>query len=649
MFYKLKRTFVMLVIVAIFSIGWGAPANSAVALSYKDIPGIASYFFYTHVVHREFTEELYVRTVKNFIKLLDPTKIFLMAADAEQFEGEAQKNSAALLSQFKSADMSFFIKIHSIFKTRLEERYKTIESMITENFKILPAKETENMDSPEVKFSKNTEEIEMRLKKILSLQFESMKSAKKTMKETAAKLTARYKEVHKHYNEFDETKIADVILKSFSMALDPHSLYFSPEEIDSFNISFKLSLEGIGATLRSDDGYTIVESLVPGSPAQNTGKIKAGDKIVAVGQENGDMIDVIGLEINKVVQKIRGPKGTKVRLSMVREIKDKPSEQFLVTIVRDKIKLVDQATKKEVKVVNGKKYGVIMVPSFMRDMEGVRKNVAGAATCSGDVKDALQYFHDTGEIEGVILDLRNNTGGSLGEAVKMAGLFIKRGVVVMVKDSAGNVQELADEDPTSHFTGPLVVLVNKLSASASEIVAGALKDYGRAVIAGDSMTFGKGSVQTMLPNLPGNIGAIKVTNALYFTAGGASTQKKGVPVDILIPSLSEDFKHGEATADYALDWQIISSAIPKNAPDPSIEVRDNSLDLILPTLIADSKKRVEANPKFKEIAEKAKKKNIDEDDEMKVEDTKEAELKKKDDVVLDEAINILKEIKEIKK
>lgn len=618
-----------------------APLFAAVALSYKDVPGIASYFFYTHVIHREFTEELYVRTVKNFIKILDPTKIFFLAGDAERFETEAKTNANALLSQFRSADMSFFLKIHELFKTRLDERYKTITSMIREDFKILPASETDGLDSPEVKFSKDTAEIETRLKKILSLQFESMKTAKKSMKDAAAKLTTRYKDMRKHYDGFDETKIADTILKSFSTALDPHSLYFSPEEIESFNISFKLSLEGIGATLKNDDGYTLIESLVPGSPAMQSGKLRAGDKIVAVGQENGDMIDVIGMEINKVVQKIRGPKGTRVRLSVVRDVKDKPADQFLVTLVRDKIKLVDQATKYEVEIRDGKKFGIIKVPSFYEDMEGVRKNVAGAATCSGDVRRALQYFKDTGEIEGVVLDLRGNTGGSLNEAVKMAGLFIKKGTVVMVKDSAGNVQEIRDEDPETVYGGPLVVMVNKLSASASEIVAGALHDYGRAIVAGDSHTYGKGSVQTMLPNLPGNIGAIKVTNALYYTAGGASTQKKGVPVDIVIPSVTEDFKHGEASIDYSLDWSVISSAIPKNAPDAETEVRNASIDTALASIVAASKKRVDGNPKFKEMLDKSKKKSGSDDEA----ETEETEIRKKDDLALIEAFNILGDIK----
>lgn len=634
---------ILICIAAALLIFLSAACASAVALSYKDIPGIASYFFYTHVNHREFTEELYMRTVKNFMKILDPTKIFMLAEDVAAFENEAKENAKKLMGDFKAGDMAFFVRIHDFFNRRLAERKLEIDAMITEDFKPLPSSETDSLDSPEAQLCKNTAELELRVKKILSLQFEGLKSAKKDAKEIVKKLKNRYKDAYAHYDKFDEVKIADYILKSFATALDPHSLYFNPEEIESFNISFKLSLEGIGATLKSEDGYTIVDSLVTGGPAEKSNQIKPNDKIIAVGQQNGDMLDIIGMDLNKVVQKIRGPKGTKVRLSILRESKVKASEQFLITIVRDKIKLVDQAVKHEIKEIDGKKYGVIKVPSFYEDMEGVRKHVAGAASCSGDVKRALEYFKETGEVEGVVLDLRSDTGGSLNEAVKMTGLFIKRGAVVMVKDSYNNVQELADQDPEQHYNGPLVVLVNKLSASASEIVAGALKDYGLAVVAGDSSTYGKGSVQTMI-NLPNDLGAIKVTNALYYTAGGASTQKKGVPVDIVIPSATEEFKSGEATADYALDWSVISSAIPKIALSEDISTRNGTLEAFLKDITENSKKRIEANPKFKELADKNKKK----DEAAEDEDTKENEIKK-DDVILDEAIFILKDIKALVK
>lgn len=621
-----------------------ASTSNSTGIAYKDIPAISSYFLYTHVTQREMNETIYVRMVHNFIKMLDPTKLFFLADDVTNFENEAQKNSKALLEDFKNSDCSYFIKIHTLFKQRFEERYADINSILNDKFQPLPQKETENLDSPEAQFLKSTAEIELRLKKILSIQYEGLKAAKKPVDEIIKKLKKRYEEIHKHYSEFDSNKIADYVLKSFATGLDPHSLYFNPTELENFNISFKLSLEGIGATLKSDDGYTIIDSLVPGSPAKNSGKIIAGDKIIAVGQENGDMLDVIGMDLDKVVQKIRGPKGTKVRLSILRELKSQTSETFLVSLVRDKIKLVDQAVKKDVKVIDGKKYGVISVPSFYEDAEGLRKNKEEAASCSKDVRKALEYFKGTGEIEGVILDLRSNTGGSLMEAVRMAGLFIKRGVVVMVKDAYGRVQELPDEDAEQLYKGNLVVLINKLSASASEIVAGALKDYGRAVVAGDTTTYGKGSVQTML-NLPNNLGAIKVTNAIFYTAGGASTQKKGVSSDIIIPSLTEEFKHGESTAEYALDWSIISSSIPKIAADEFISVRDESLSKIIPLLAANSKKRIDENPKFKELTDKTKKKKIDEDGLVEGE-TNENEIKKKDDLVLDEAINILKDMKQ---
>ncbi len=650
-YYDKLKTKSSVYVVAIFILFLFVNVAAAIALSYNDIPAIASYFFYTHVNHREFNEELYLRTVKNFIKILDPTKIFMLASDVEGFESEARDNVKKYMTDFKSGDMSFFVKIHNFFNKRLSERKIEIDALITEDFKPLPASETEGLDSPEAQLCKTTAELELRLKKILSLQYEGLKSAKKDVKEIVKKLKSRYKDAYTHYEKFDEVKIADYVLKSFATSLDPHSLYFNPEEIESFNISFKLSLEGIGATLKSEDGYTIVDSLVTGGPAEKSKQIKPNDKIIAVGQQNSDMLDIIGMDLNKVVQKIRGPKGTKVRLSILREPKSKPAEQFLITIVRDKIKLVDQAVKHEIADIGGKKYGVIKVPSFYEDMEGVRRHQDGAASCSGDVKRALEYFKSTTEVEGIVLDLRSDTGGSLNEAVKMAGLFIKRGVIVMVKDSYNNVQELSDQDPAQYYNGPLVVLVNKLSASASEIVAGALKDYGIAVVAGDSSTYGKGSVQTMI-NLPNDLGAIKVTNALYYTAGGASTQKKGVPVDIVIPSATEEFKSGESSADYALDWSVISSAIPRVALSDDISVKSGTLETVIKSIADNSRKRVEASSEFKKLIEKNKKNGTFEEEEKEEEDknkddgaggTKETIIKK-DDIVLHEAFNIIDDI-----
>ena len=260
---KKSRYFVVIVAV-ILSLLAGIAFAAGRALSYKDVPTIASYFFYSHVSKREFTDELYIRTVKNFIKMLDPTKIFFMASDVEGFEGRAKASAQELMADFKGGNMNFFVEINKIFRQRLDERCARIDSLITEDFKPLPAKETENLDSPEVQFSKSTEELELRLKKIISIQFESLKTSKKTPKDIVANLKVRYHDLKKFYSGFDDQKIAGIILKSFATGLDPHSLYFSPEELDNFNIQFKLSLEGIGATLRNEDGYTIIDSLIPG-------------------------------------------------------------------------------------------------------------------------------------------------------------------------------------------------------------------------------------------------------------------------------------------------------------------------------------------------------------------------------------------------
>jgi carboxyl-terminal processing protease len=352
---------------------------------------------------------------------------------------------------------------------------------------------------------------------------------------------------------------------------DPHSNYFGKSELDSFSISMNLTLFGIGATLQSEDGYTVIRNVVPGSPAKKSKQIEVGDKIVAVAQgDDGEWVDVVDEKLKRVVEQIRGPKGTKVRLTMIPAGGD-GSARKLVTLVRDEVKLEDSEAKGKIVEMPGadgktQRVGVIDLPSFYASFPvGVGGKGTTRKSTTADVAKLLKKFRAE-NVEGVILDLRNNGGGSLEEAVNLTGLFIKSGPVVQVKEFNGRVIQDDDEDPGVLYDGPLMVLTSRFSASASEIVAGALQDYGRALVVGDVNTHGKGTVQTIqelgavLPDSPIPPGAVKLTIRKFYRASGESTQLKGVVPDIVLPGVNNLLETGEGSLTNALPWDTIASA-----------------------------------------------------------------------------------------
>ena len=385
------------------------------------------------------------------------------------------------------------------------------------------------------------------------------------------KLTRRYNRTLRTLKQYEPDEVLQLYLDSLAHAYDPHSNYFGKSELDSFSIQMNLSLFGIGATLQAEDGYTVIRAVVPGGPAARSKQVNIGDKVVAVAQgDDGEWVDVVDEKLKRVVDQIRGPKGSTVRLTMIPSGGD-GSARKLVTIVRDEIKLEDgEAKAKLVEVPDGKgatrRVGVIDLPSFYANMSvGIGGKGSTRKSTTADVAKLLRKLVAE-KAEGIILDLRRNGGGSLPEAVNLTGLFIKTGPVVQVKEFNGRIDQDDDNDPAVLYDGPLMVLTSRFSASASEIVAGALQDYGRAIVVGDTTTHGKGTVQTIqelgpfLPDSPLPPGAIKVTIRKFYRASGESTQLKGVVPDLILPSVNNFLDSGESSLTNALPWDTIAPA-----------------------------------------------------------------------------------------
>ena len=429
-----------------------------------------------------------------------------------------------------------------------------------------------------------TELVEQKLSKetpAAIAQLISAKIQKENAEEIVKLITRRYTRQWRMLKEFDGDEVLQIYLTSLCHAYDPHSDYMGRPSLDNFNISMKLSLFGIGALLRSEDGYVKIQELMPG-PAMKSKKIKNNDKIVAVAQGTNEPVDVVDMKLNKVVELIRGAKGTEVRLTIVPGDAPDASMRKVVALIRDEIKLEDQEAK--AKIIDlpqdgGKtlRLGVIDLPSFYADMSN---HQAGRKSTTTDVGRLLTKLKAE-NVKGVILDLRRNGGGSLEEAISLTGLFIKEGPVVQVRDPGpdGKITVDSDNDPATTYDGPLVVLTSRFSASASEILAGALQDYGRALIVGDISTHGKGTVQSLLElgayvrPPTNNLGALKYTIRKFYRVSGSSTQLKGVTPDIILPSVNNFADVGEVALTNALPWDTIRKADfePVNVIAPSLE------------------------------------------------------------------------------
>ncbi len=424
-----------------------------------------------------------------------------------------------------------------------------------------------------------------------------------THDEIVKKLTRRYNRTMRNLKQFESDEVLEFWLSALGHAFDPHTDYLSKRQLEGFSINMNLSLFGIGATLQGEDGYTVIRSLVPGAPAELSKQIKVNDKIIGVAQGDGDFVDVQDEKLSKVVDQIRGPKGTKVRLLIIPAEAD-PSVRKTVALVRDEVKLEEAEAKAKLIEFSQNdrtnRIGVIDLPSFYAPFPVAGRPRSGSST-TRDVAKLLKKLLAEGA-DGIVLDLRRNGGGSLEEAINLTGLFIKSGPVVQVRNFDGKVSVDDSPDDVPVYEGPLLVLTSRLSASASEILAGALQDHDRAVIVGDNSTHGKGTVQTvqelgmLIPELanPAEAGAAKVTIRKFYRPSGASTQLKGVVPDIVLPSVENHMEVGEASLENALEWDTIK---------PTRYAKDGEISRLIPDLSRRSVERISADRDFEYVRE----------------------------------------------
>lgn len=474
---------------------------------------------------------------------------------------------------------------YSLYNENIKKRYQKYKFMIdnvSENLD-LNTNETIALDRTKAPFAKTEDDLKSLWKAELKNEFETQLLNGKTKAQAVERIKNRYIVAMRRISQYSSEDVFSAFENSFAAAIDPHTNYFGPVESENFNDDMNLSLEGIGAVLSQEDEYTVIVQIMPGSPAEKSKKLKPKDKIVTVKQEHGKFEDIIGWRLTEVVKKIKGKKGTKVVLEIERG-EGAAAKTFNVELTRDKIRLQDKEAKSKVYTsYDGRKIGVITISSFYTDL-------------SLNVKRELSKL-ESENVDGIIVDLRNNGGGLLPEAVYTTGLFIKDGPVVLVRDVNGNESAYDDTDASMLYKGPLVVLINRLSASSSEIMAAALQDYGRALIVGDT-SYGKGTVQqsrplTRLYDLIGaDLGSIHYTIAKFYRINGGSTQLKGVTPDIAMPTLIDVTEFGEKTEPNALNWDKIAPSKYQKYSDPSFFVKD---------LMALHEKRISTDPVFKVI------------------------------------------------
>lgn len=582
------------------SMAAAADAKKEDGLECRYLSVIEQGFLANHVKYSNRDPELQTRVVDQMLKRMDPSKIYLTQADVT----DIKKKIGNVFDKTKNKDCTFLDQAQKILLQRVQDRAEFAKKFLGKDYKFDP--KTEFVYDPDKKeWPKDADEANEYLKKYIHFQIANYLATDMKMDEAKTNVAKNYERAVKKTQDTSEDDLYSGYLDSFARSLDPHSSFFSRDVLEDFEIQMRLSLEGIGATLSSQDGFTMVEALVPGGAAAKSGSIEPQDKIIAVGQEKGPMENVIDMDLKDVVKKIRGDKGTKVRLTILRK-SGETKKRFDVTLTREKVNLEDEAASILYvdKDINGqkKKIGIIDFPSFYADSR------RGGRSSAADMKKLVKEAMDK-KVDGLVLDLSNNGGGSLEDAVKIAGLFFATGNVVKQSSKMEGHTEAAlrDEDATVDFPGPMVVLTSRISASASEIVSGALQDYKRAVIVGGDHTYGKGSVQSVLP-IPNNLGAIKVTVGMFFVPSGKSTQHRGVDADVTLPGPYSTDDIGENTMDYSLPPKSIEAFISpeayvKDGPGAWKELKPEWLK----TLKDKSHERVEKSDEFKKIVDELNK------------------------------------------
>src|SRR5947208_10299758 len=501
-----------------------------------------------HYTHRQLNDEMSRRILRTYLEILDFSHLFFTQEDVDAIY---EKYGISLDDDILLGNLKPAYEIYDIYQKRVDDRVAKIKELLKQpaDFK---TDGTIDLSRQKASWPKNEADADDLWRGRITSELLQEHLSEHPIEPGPQLVSRRYDRLARNVHEEDRDEQAKYFLDAVAQSYDPHSEYLSKADLKNFSINMGLSLVGIGAMLRTEDGYAKIESLVPGGPAQVDGRLKVGDRITAVGQGSADFVDVREMRLDKVVEMIRGKKGTRVRLLVVPSDATDPSRRKNVELVRDEIKLKDQEARADIiirKDENGDpiKLGWLTLPSFYADMDKHQKST------TRDVLALLKRLKKE-NIAGLVIDLRRNGGGSLEEALSLTGLFLKSGPIVQTKDYNGSIRVSANPDPGIAYSGPMVVLTSRQSASASEIFAAALQDYGRALIVGDKNTFGKGTVQTILPigrfaSLLGSHsdedGALKLTIQKFYRVAGGSTQLHGVASDIILPSLSDLPAFGE--------------------------------------------------------------------------------------------------------
>jgi carboxyl-terminal processing protease len=578
------------VFLAVLATGQALPERNfetshALATEVSTMVGLLEQVHFNHeAVNSRPKPELGQNLIHDYMGELDGQRLFFLATDQEAFTRRYANALYYNLRTLGKLDAAFDIYVQ--YEKRVDSRINWVFEELKKDFDF-GSHETYPLDRSKAAWPATQSEADDLWHRRLKFELLQDLLDKKTIDEAKQNVRRRYERMLKNLADIETSDVAEIFLTALANLYDPHSSYFSAETYEDFGIQMRLSLVGIGALLGFEDNYCVVKEIIPGGPADLGKQLQPNDKIVTVTSGDGEPIDIIGMKLRKVVDLIRGQKGTKVKLTVIPAGVTDGSAHKEITIVRDVVKLNSARARAAIYDVPGASgeivpIGVITLPSFYGLSDDDENASGGEEERTSATKDVAELINrlDAAGIKALVLDLRRNGGGLLSEAIDLTGLFINKGPVVQVKSYSGDVQVDNDEDTTISYTGPLAVLVSRFSASASEIVAGALQNYGRAIIIGDRSTHGKGSVQTivemktvnrMLSRLPDKTGAAKLTIQKFYLPNGSSTQNKGVTPDIVLPSIDEYMPIGESDLPHALIWDEIPSTNFNGRPlDPQL-------------------------------------------------------------------------------
>ncbi|MEO3879785.1 carboxy terminal-processing peptidase [Rheinheimera fenheensis] len=540
---------------------------------------ITALFTRGHYNSVQLDDELSSRMFDTYLKNLDFYRNVLMKSDVANFEQYRDQFDDAI----NKGNLNFAFDMFNFTLKRRAERFDYALALLEKGFDF-SKDDTYVYDREVADWPANQAELDELWRQRVKFDALNLKLAGKTPEETKEILTKRYRNTQKRLTQTESEDVFQLVMNSFARSIEAHTSYLSPRNADRFQQEMNLSLEGIGAVLRADEDYTVIQSLVPGGPADLTQKLKPKDKIIGVAQDKAEFVDVIGWRLDDVVDLIKGPKGSTVRLQVVGANDIGTSQAQVISIVRDKIRLEDRAAKAEVFKPQlselDQKIGVISIPGFYNNL-------------AEDVKKLLVELKDS-KVDGIIVDLRGNGGGSLQEATLLTGLFIDSGPVVQIREGDGKVSVSQDNDGLSYYDGPLTVMVDRYSASASEIFAAAMQDYGRALVVGEQ-TFGKGTVQQhrglgrIYDMFDNPLGSVQYTIAKFYRINGGSTQHKGVIPDIQFPTAIDPAEWGESKEEFALPWDSIDAARYSSL---------NDISTVVPVLREKHHARIAVEPEF---------------------------------------------------